>query len=165
MGFIVSTTFDQTFHINTITIHTVEGASCVNIGNNFPAGFESYKKHTQGFGSISGNDNTIEGLKSLLHDHSLLDAFSGSDIYNSPWIKELMETKMKEVLESEEIFDAKWLKDDDEEDDKNNSADSDDNKEETVIQSMSIESNPIKDLNNVEDYMKEIYEEDDNEEV
>ena len=165
----MSATFDQTFHINTITIHTVECASCVNIGNNFPAGFESYKKHTHGFGSISGNDNTIEGLKSLLHDHSLLDAFSGSDIYNSPWIKDLMETKMKEVLESEEIFDAKWLKDDDddedEDDSKNKSADSDEDKEETVIRSVSIESDPIEDLNGIEDYMEEIYEENHNEEV
>ena len=74
---------------------------------------------------------------------------------------------MKEVLESEEIFDAKWLKDDDEDEDdsKNKSADSDENKEETVIRSVSIESDPIEDLNGIEDYMEEIYEENHNEEV
>jgi len=96
--------FDQTFHINTITIHTVEGASCVNIGNNFPVGFESYKKHLQGFGSISGNDNTIDGLKSLLNDRSLIDAFSGSDLSDSPWIKALMESKIQEFFETEDMM-------------------------------------------------------------
>jgi hypothetical protein len=147
----VRSTFDQTFNINTITIHTVEGASCVNIGNNFPAGFESYKKHTQGFGSISGNDNTIDGLRSLLHDHSLVDTFSGSDLYNSPWIKELMETKMKEVLESDEAFDASWLKDDEE-------SETDTDPEIVVGEDMESEEmaiNPDDVLNDMEEYYEE----------
>jgi len=103
-GVYLQAKFDQTFHINTITIHTVEGASCVNIGNNFPVGFESYKKHLQGFGSISGNDNTIDGLKSLLNDRSLIDAFSGSDLSDSPWIKALMESKIQEFFETEDMM-------------------------------------------------------------
>jgi hypothetical protein len=103
-GIFLQAKFDQTFHINTITIHTVEGASCVNIGNNFPVGFESYKKHLQGFGSITGNDNTIDGLKSLLNDRSLIDAFSGSDLSESPWIKALMESTIKEFFETEDMM-------------------------------------------------------------
>lgn len=96
--------FDPKFIIKTINIHTVESASCVNIGNNFPTGFESFKKHSQGFGSISGDHNQIEGLRSLLKDGGLVDMTPGEEREDSTWIKELMASKLNEILNQEEMY-------------------------------------------------------------
>ncbi|TCP21936.1 hypothetical protein EV207_13823 [Scopulibacillus darangshiensis] len=111
--------FDQNFVINTLNIHTVEGASCVNVGNNFPTGFQNFKKHTQGFGSISGDNNQIDGIRSLVNDGSHFDTSSASDLDNNKWIKELMADKMQEVLDAEDIFSIDDLEyeEDDEDDD------------------------------------------------
>ncbi|MBP2243217.1 hypothetical protein J2Z40_003805 [Cytobacillus eiseniae] len=90
------TLLSPNFFIGTIRIGTVEGASCVNFGNNAPSGFESYKKHSQGFGSISGDGNTIEGLRSLLNDAAVMDLLVHKDESALPaWIQELIEEKMK----------------------------------------------------------------------
>lgn len=97
------------FFIKNFTIHSVEGASCVNIGSNHPIGFTSFKKHNQGFGSVSGSHNTIEGLKTLLSDKSLFDMFADSDAEDRTWvneIKELVLTKVMEYLEEAEIGDG-----------------------------------------------------------
>ncbi|MGG1369926.1 hypothetical protein ABE322_29720 [Priestia megaterium] len=50
------------FNIRNINIGTVESASCVNIGNNYPSSFTSNKKQLQGFGSISGDYNNISEI-------------------------------------------------------------------------------------------------------
>lgn len=48
-----------TFHIGTIKIGTIEGASCFSIGNNFIEDFKNSKKHYQGFGNIHGDRNNL----------------------------------------------------------------------------------------------------------
>ncbi|WLD93297.1 hypothetical protein [Alkalihalobacillus sp. AL-G] len=84
------------FFINTIRIGTVEGASCVNFGNNAPSGFESYKKLNQGFGSISGDNNSIEGLRSLLSDSAIMDMLINSKENEIPgWTQDLIKEKLK----------------------------------------------------------------------
>lgn len=67
------------FLIGKIHIGNVEGASCVNIGNNLPIGFESYKKQNQGFGSITGDHNDIKDLESKLKDSHVVDMINQSD--------------------------------------------------------------------------------------
>lgn len=48
-----------TFHIGTIKIGSIEGASCFSIGNNFIEDFKSSKKHNQGLGNIHGDRNNL----------------------------------------------------------------------------------------------------------
>lgn len=90
------TLLSPNFFIGTIRIGTVEGASCVNFGNNAPSGFESFKKHSQGLGSISGDGNHIEGLRSFLSDSAIMDMLVSRDEQDVPdWIKELIKEKIK----------------------------------------------------------------------
>lgn len=97
------------FFIKTFTIHTVEGASCVNIGSNRPIGFTSFKKHNQGFGAVSGSHNTIDGIKTLLSDKSLFDMFNDSDPEDITWVQEIKAMVMAKLME--------YLDDADEEED------------------------------------------------
>ncbi|GAA3405908.1 hypothetical protein ACFFNY_26110 [Paenibacillus hodogayensis] len=69
--------FSPNFVIGRIDIGSVEGASCVNMGNNFPSHFQSSKKQNQGFGEISGNNNTLSETRSALDDSDFLDWMSG----------------------------------------------------------------------------------------
>lgn len=149
--------FDQTFNINTINIHTVEGASCVNIGYNFPTGFESYKKHTQGFGSISGDNNQIDGLKSLLNDHSLVDAFSGTDWQDSPWMKELMASKLQDFLDSEDFMEDPFEDEEDEEEDKQ-SGHPKHTEQAFFINRMKEAYNDVEDAEDPYDLLQDLYE-------
>ena len=87
------------FFIRNFTIHSVEGASCVNIGSNRPIGFTSFKKHNQGFGSISGTHNTIDGIKTVLNDQSLFDMFQDSNIEDMAWVKEIKELVIAKVMD------------------------------------------------------------------
>ena len=59
-----------TFIIGSIRIGSVEGASCINLGNNLPVGFTSRKTHNQGFGNIQGDDNRLNQTRSFLHETS-----------------------------------------------------------------------------------------------
>lgn len=78
------------FFIGNIRIGSVEGASCVNLGNNLPVGFQSFKKHNQGFGSISGDNNDISELCSVLKDTNAIDMLNQSGPEDIPdWIKRL----------------------------------------------------------------------------
>lgn len=91
------TLLSPNFFINSIKIGTVEGASCVNFGNNSPSGFNSFKKHNQGFGSVSGDGNKIDGIRSLLNDGSLLDLLTIKDQESIPeWVEELIQLKVEE---------------------------------------------------------------------
>ncbi|CEG25712.1 hypothetical protein [Bacillus sp. B-jedd] len=67
--------FSPAFFIGKINIGTVEGSSCVNLGNNLPSGFTSYKKHSQGFGTVSGDHADIHDLFALLEEKDSNDAF------------------------------------------------------------------------------------------
>ncbi|GIO16368.1 hypothetical protein J19TS2_59230 [Cohnella xylanilytica] len=70
------------FVIGSIRIGSVENASCINMGNNWPTAFESHQKLTQGFGSVSGDRNLVSGIRSLLNDSDVLDALQlgGADV-------------------------------------------------------------------------------------
>jgi hypothetical protein len=61
------------FFIGSIKIGSIEGASCFNMGNNFPNHFTNHKKHNQGFGSVTGDHNDIKGILSRLDDSDQLD--------------------------------------------------------------------------------------------
>lgn len=58
-----------TFHIGTIKIGSIEGASCFSIGNNFIEDFKSSKKHNQGLGNIHGDRNNFARTSSSLTNY------------------------------------------------------------------------------------------------
>lgn len=70
--------FSPKFLIGSISIGTIEGASCINFGNNFPTNFTSHKKQNQGFGSITGDHNDLKHIFSRLDDRDVID------MYNQP---------------------------------------------------------------------------------
>lgn len=84
--------------IGTLRIGSIEGASVVSLGNNFPTGFQSYKKHNQGFGSINGDHNDIEGLRSQLSDSNIIDMINEASLNDDvpDWLKEIILDKVKE---------------------------------------------------------------------
>ncbi|KGX93761.1 hypothetical protein N781_00725 [Pontibacillus halophilus JSM 076056 = DSM 19796] len=82
------------FVIGHIRIGTVEGASCVNVGNNSPSHFQNHKKHNQGFGSVTGDRNQLDGLNSLLSDAAFMDFLAQCQDENVPdWVKDLIQNK------------------------------------------------------------------------
>ncbi len=83
-----------TFVIGSIRIGNVEGASCVNMGNNFPTNFHSQKKHNQGFGSISGDHNQFHQARTALNDADVLDMFNDSSDEVPDWVKETVKASM-----------------------------------------------------------------------
>jgi hypothetical protein len=109
----LSSLLSPNFIIGHIRIGSVEGASCVNMGNNWPTGFESHKKHNQGFGSVGGDNNHIDGLRSLLNDSDFLDMFNPSDDNIPDWLKEKIvgsmshaETELDDNDETEDDSDS-----------------------------------------------------------
>lgn len=72
------------FVIGSIRIGSIEGASCLNMGNNFPSEFTSHKKHNQGFGTVSGEGNTLRGIRALLDDADFIDMFNRADDQDLP---------------------------------------------------------------------------------
>ncbi|MDF2657744.1 MAG: hypothetical protein K0Q94_535 [Paenibacillus sp.] len=76
--------FSPNFVIGHIEIGSVEGASCVNMGNNFPSHFQSNKKHNQGFGDVTGNNNRLSGIHSALDDSDFMDWLSGEEAKEIP---------------------------------------------------------------------------------
>jgi hypothetical protein len=58
-----------TFHIGTIKIGNIEGASCFSIGNNFIEDFKNSKKHNQGLGNIHGDRNNLAHSSASLTNH------------------------------------------------------------------------------------------------
>ncbi|WP_316570165.1 hypothetical protein [Neobacillus sp. YIM B06451] len=102
--------FSPAFFIGKITIGTVEGASCVNLGNNLPSGFTSYKKHNQGFGTVSGDNADIHDLFASLEERETKDAFNfelGEDSGQEPLIQyaqgiiRQQDVDIQEVVEEE----------------------------------------------------------------
>ena len=78
------------FIIGTIRIGTIEGASCLNMGNNWPTNFRSFKKHNQGFGTVKGNQAHITGTRSLLNDPDLIDFPTFNDQDLPGWLKQML---------------------------------------------------------------------------
>jgi hypothetical protein len=91
--------FSPSFFIGSISIGTVEGASCVNLGNNLPSGFVNYKKQNQGFGSISGDNNDIHDILATIEEEAITDTFHYDTLAQSE--NEQMVDKIKN-----EMFDA-----------------------------------------------------------
>lgn len=82
------------FFIGNIRIGSVGGASCINLGNNLPVGFQSFMKQNQGFGSITGDNNDISDLCSVLKDTNMVDMLNKADTDEIPdWIKRLAADK------------------------------------------------------------------------
>ncbi len=80
------------FFIGSIHIKSVEGASCINLGNNLPTHFQSHQKQNQGFGSISGDYSRIMGTKSELEDGAFMDLFTLANSDELPeWLKKTMQ--------------------------------------------------------------------------
>lgn len=80
-----------TFLLGTIRIGVMEGASSVNMGNNWLSNFESIKKHNQGLGSFHGDQNQIQDLYSLLQDSDLIDTFTQTGSQELPkWLQKLI---------------------------------------------------------------------------
>lgn len=87
----MSTLLSPTFYIGHIRIGSVEGASCVNLGNNWPTDFDNYKKHTQGFGEVGGDHNRLTEAQSAVTDSELIDMLNLSDDADLPdWVKEMV---------------------------------------------------------------------------
>ncbi|QFT88588.1 hypothetical protein FIU87_08035 [Bacillus sp. THAF10] len=91
--------YSPNFFIGNIRIGVVESASCINFGNNYPANFQSNKKHNQGIGNISGEQHEIHGTKSQVSDTSVIDMLELSENKELPqWLQELIsEKKIKET--------------------------------------------------------------------
>lgn len=87
--------FSPNFFIKTLRIGSIEGASCLNMGNNLPIGFQSYTKQNQGFGAIHGNNNDISDIKSALKDSNVIDMLNQPEFDNLPdWVKKLIAAKL-----------------------------------------------------------------------
>lgn len=105
-----SSFLSPTFIIGQFRIGSVEGASCVNMGNNLPAGFTSRKMHNQGFGSVGGDGNSVTGARSFLQESSGLQPqpegtdsssgiFGGEDAHVPRWIRDLIADSFHEEEE------------------------------------------------------------------
>lgn len=77
------------FIIGHIRIGTVEGASCINFGNNRPSHFRSNKKHVQGFGTVAGDHNKIEGARTALNDSDFIDMLNTTEQVPD-WLKRVI---------------------------------------------------------------------------
>lgn len=78
-----------TFLIKEFKIGTISDASCLNMGNNWPSQFESHKKQNQGFGSVTGDHNSLEDIRSLLSDPDFIDMLNIEDRDALPeWLEE-----------------------------------------------------------------------------
>lgn len=95
------------FVIGTISVGQMEGASCLNVGNNFPTNFQSYKKHNQGFGSVNGDHNVVPNLRALLNDPDVLDTVSFSPQPDVPeWVQRLIEDTRPSDALAQSFLDA-----------------------------------------------------------
>ncbi|GMA62802.1 hypothetical protein NZD89_23625 [Alicyclobacillus fastidiosus] len=84
------------FLVGAVSVGHMEGASCLNVGNNFPTNFRSVKKHNQGFGNVTGDHNTMKSLRSLLSDPDVLDAVSFKNDTEIPdWVVKVIETSQR----------------------------------------------------------------------
>lgn len=87
--------FSPNFFIKTLRIGKIESASCLNMGNNLPIGFQSYTKQNQGFGTINGDNNDISEIISALKDSNVIDMLNQPESDDLPdWVKKLIVAKL-----------------------------------------------------------------------
>ncbi|GGH87726.1 hypothetical protein [Pullulanibacillus pueri] len=99
----MTASFSPIFLIGDIRIGTISDASVMNLGNNQMSHFESHKKQNQGFGSITGDHNTIENIRSLLHDPDFIDLFTdGKDTELPEWLKGVLEAHIEEKMDAQD---------------------------------------------------------------
>ncbi|WP_377559884.1 hypothetical protein [Priestia sp. YIM B13489] len=92
---------ELTFSIGDIHIGTIEDASAVNFGNNFPTNFRSHKKVSQGFGNILGNQNDIHDILSSLEEKDISEVYNESQDGKPPqWLDTMVEEQKKEMDET-----------------------------------------------------------------
>ncbi|MEE3895373.1 hypothetical protein [Priestia megaterium] len=92
---------ESTFSIGDIHIGTIEDASAVNFGNNFPTNFRSHKKVSQGFGNILGNQNDIHDILSSLEEKDISEVYNESQDGKPPqWLDTMVEEQTKEMDET-----------------------------------------------------------------
>ena len=90
-------TLSSTFTIGDINIGTIEDASVVNFGNNFPTDFRSHKKVDQGFGNILGNQNDIHDIQSQLEEKDVMEVYNESqEKQPHEWLGKMEEEQKKE---------------------------------------------------------------------
>lgn len=86
------------FTIGDIHIGTIEDASAVNFGNNFPTDFKSNKKHNQGFGNIFGSENDIHDIQSLMEEKDAVEVYyDGQDKPDDKWLEMLLKSKEEDL--------------------------------------------------------------------
>lgn len=80
-----------TFIIGQIKVGSVEGASCINVGNNYPAGFMSHKKQNQGL-AVSGDHNQFKEVEAMLENANAVELIGsqGEDAFPE-WLRHLIE--------------------------------------------------------------------------
>ncbi|WP_230932456.1 hypothetical protein [Priestia sp. TSO9] len=92
---------ESTFSIGDIHIGTIEDASAVNFGNNFPTNFRSHKKVSQGFGNILGNQNDIHDILSSLEEKGISEVYNENQDGKPPqWLDTMIEEQTKEMDET-----------------------------------------------------------------
>nr|WP_071316333.1 hypothetical protein [Anaerobacillus isosaccharinicus]MBA5587210.1 hypothetical protein [Anaerobacillus isosaccharinicus]QOY34596.1 hypothetical protein AWH56_017955 [Anaerobacillus isosaccharinicus] len=92
------------FLIGNLRIGSVEGASCINLGNNFPIDFQSFKKQNQGFGNMTGDNNQSSDMKSFLADienqEEFLEIIKNLNDEDLPkWFKDLIASEYCKDIE------------------------------------------------------------------
>jgi hypothetical protein len=90
---LANVTLAPAFVIGTIRVGHIEGASCLNMGNTWASDFRSYKKHNQGFGSVTGDNNDVRNVRSLLNDPDTVDMLDVSGTELPDWLGRLIESK------------------------------------------------------------------------
>ncbi|MCA1319168.1 hypothetical protein LC085_04515 [Bacillus tianshenii] len=64
------------------------------MGNNYPAQFQSNKKHNQGIGNISGDEHDIHENKSMVSDSSFIDMLHQLENQELPqWLQDVIKEK------------------------------------------------------------------------
>ncbi|MEM5007821.1 hypothetical protein ABEP42_16435 [Priestia megaterium] len=92
---------ESTFSIGDIHIGTIEDASAVNFGNNFPTNFRSHKKVSQGLGNILGNQNDIHDILSSLEEKDISEVYNENQDGKPPeWLDTMIEEQKKKMGET-----------------------------------------------------------------
>ncbi|WP_163100484.1 hypothetical protein [Peribacillus alkalitolerans] len=92
-------TLSSNFTIRDINIGTIEDASAVNFGNNFPTDFKSHKKVNQGFGNIFGNQNDIHDILAQLEEKDAVEVYyENQDQHPPEWVKRMEDEQKKEMI-------------------------------------------------------------------
>jgi len=81
-------------NIGSINIGSVENASSFNIGKNFLREFDSMTKTNQGFGNISGDNNTLPDNTNYVEDPDGLDMWCAGLTEKEKQLIEKLEEKL-----------------------------------------------------------------------